>query len=313
MIDRQQIVATLDSFDPSQSTTPAPLVETYWKHYGIDFSRQDVSVTQTIGTVESAGELLVCQLFKPQNPVASCFILHGYYDHVGLFGHLIAALLKHDIEVVAFDQPGHGLSSGEPASINSFFIYADSLEACMNCCQGKIQQPWHLVGQSTGAAVAMTYLLQRNAAAFDKVVLLAPLVRPSGWRYLKIIQPLLSTFLKKLPRNFAVNSSDSSFLTFVRELDPFQSKYLKLQWITAMRDWIRWFVQQPDHSKPMLVLQGEKDSTVDWAFNIDAIRRLFPQSVVQYFAEAGHHMVNESEELREEIFAVLVEELLADR
>ena len=37
-------------------------------------------------------------------------ISHGYYDHAGLYGHLIEHLLSRGWNVAIFDQIGHGLS-----------------------------------------------------------------------------------------------------------------------------------------------------------------------------------------------------------
>ena len=49
---------------------------------------------------------------------------------------------------------------------------------------------------------------------------------------------------------------------------------------------------------PVLVLQGDRDGTVGWRYNMKAIAKLFPGSRIEYLPGAGHQLANESAAIR---------------
>ena len=55
-------------------------------------------------------------------------ICHGYFDYVGLYRHLIAHVLELGYAVLAYDLPGHGLSSG-PRGDPGLPIYREVLDS----------------------------------------------------------------------------------------------------------------------------------------------------------------------------------------
>ena len=104
----------------------------YRRHYGIDADSLGRHHSHRIGTFLSGGYTLIAQHFQlPEAGAATVFLLHGYYDHAGLYGHLIRQCLALGYSVVIIDLPGHGLSSGKPASIGSFEEYSEALESVL--------------------------------------------------------------------------------------------------------------------------------------------------------------------------------------
>lgn len=289
----------------------APEVEEYYRHYGIDFATTLRDVRQHIGRFESGHFDIVCQLFLRENARGTVFMVHGYFDHVGIYAPLIGHLLAKNYSVVAFDLPGHGLSSGESASISSFSHYDDALENCVRRCQGHLAQPWHALGQSTGGAAVMSYLMRERQQPFDKVVLLAPLVRPLRWRLGKLAHLGLARFMDQYPRKFRVNSHDPAFVEFVENEDPLQSRYLKMDWVKALKQWLKWFLELPPSAVALLVIQGDGDQTVDWRYNLQVIREKFPAARFHYVQEANHHLVGEAEDIRGRVFQA-IDNYLAD-
>lgn len=89
--------------------------QAYQRFYGLDFPQR--SVRKGLGRFEVGGYELVSQVWWPEKAVATLFVFHGYYDHMGLYRHLIEWALEQKFAVIACDLPGHGLSSGERASI----------------------------------------------------------------------------------------------------------------------------------------------------------------------------------------------------
>jgi alpha-beta hydrolase superfamily lysophospholipase len=283
----------------------------YLRHYGIDFAATMPSIGHEFGVLDGAYRLAVHR-WHPPAPRATVFVLHGYFDHIGLYRHLIRDLLERRFAVVGLDMPGHGLSSGDPAHIDSFDEYVDAFACCRAALMPAVRGPWHIVGQSTGAAVAMEWVLANGytkaSAPFTGLALLAPLVRPANWRVVRIAYHLGRHFVRERERLFRANTDDVEFLRFLREADPLQAQKMPIAWVAAMVDWMRHFMQHPPTDVPALVIQGEQDTTVDWRFNVPVVERLFDARVV-YFEQGRHHVVNQAAPLRERIFTLLAEYL----
>jgi alpha-beta hydrolase superfamily lysophospholipase len=294
-------------------SAPAERLQAYCKFYGLDIeslaSGIDAEIHHSSGCFPAAGFRIACHHFFQTGSKGTAFVLHGYYDHVGLYAHLIRYFLHKRLDVVAFDLPGHGLSTGAQASIDSFSEYGEVLSECLQRAGAAgLAQPWHLVGQSTGATIAMDHCLRMGdqaAELLDKVVLLAPLIHPKAWARGRLLHTLLQHFVTGVSRDFADNSSDREFLHFVRAVDPLQSRQLTARWVGGLKQWLLAFEQYPPSMLPVQVIQGAADSTVDWRYNLKRIREKFPRAGMHMLAEARHHLVNESPEIRARIFQIL--------
>lgn len=285
---------------------------------------------------------IAVQAWVPAAPRGTCFVVHGYFDHVGLYRHLIAWALARDLTVLAFDLPGHGLSSGEPVSIPDFLDYQHVLVGILALAEtgakaGLAPKPWRAIGQSTGAAILLDYLLgasgpvvARNPAQgimreqsgvsqglgedletsarvppWRQVALLAPLVRVTSWGGVNITWQLLHRFQDRVPRGFGVNSHDPAFLNFQKYEDPMQIRYVSAQWVGSMIRWARRIERvEPCRFSP-IILQGDEDKTVDYAFNLPVLSGKFAQPKIIMLPNGRHHLVNESEKLRAEMFGEL--------
>jgi alpha-beta hydrolase superfamily lysophospholipase len=287
----------------------------YLEFYDIDFAGEIDGVDHYFGRIDDPPHRLSIHCWRPRRPVGQFFVLHGYFDHIGIYRHLIRFLLERHFVVVGFDLPGHGLSSGDPAHIDSFDEYVTSFDRCL-CVIGPERRglPWHIVGQSTGAAIAMEWALtngyMKANAPFESMVLLAPLVRPARWPIVRVGYHFGRHFVERQARMFNQNSDDAEFLRFLRELDPLQAKSLPIAWVTAMVHWMRRFRRHSPTDLAPLVIQGQRDGTVDWRFNVKEIGRLFDADIV-YVPEARHHLVNESTPIRSRVFAAIEAHLRA--
>lgn len=284
----------------------------YARYYGLNFVELEpelADVRASIGTFVSGPFELVCQHFLPPHgsPSKTAFLLHGYFDHAGLYRHLIKHLLRVNIAVVIFDLPGHGLSSGATASIRSFQEYSEAFMKCLQLAtQQHVAMPWVAIGQSTGAAIFMDALLEQKLdknSQFENLILLGPLLRPKYWSRSKILFSLSKLFVASTPRKFSKNSHDPEFLEFLESRDELQSRILPRDWVQAMIDYINRFEAAPSHEQPLRLIQGRGDGTVEWETNIPKILEKFPGSSVCWIEEAGHHLVNESAHYREQVFA----------
>jgi lysophospholipase len=159
------------------------------------------------------------------------------------------------------------------------------------------------MAQSTGCA-ALVDFARAHPWPFRHAVLLAPLVRPVSWMKIRIAHRLLHRFADHVPREFSDNSSDRAFLEFVQR-DPLQSRKVSVRWVGALKRWLADLVPSDLGVGPTLVIQGGDDRTVDWKYNLNFIDKLFPGSRVEYLPDAGHHLANESDELRRRYYRAI--------
>ncbi|AXM97124.1 alpha/beta hydrolase [Pseudomonas plecoglossicida] len=302
---------SLDRLRPSLAPLGArqPLstqAQDYQRFYGLNMPGQS-----WLGGVQAAGFELVGQVWLPQQPVATLFLLHGYYDHMGLYRHVIEWALKLGYAVISCDLPGHGLSSGERASISDFELYQQVLDALFEqALQLGLPRRWHLCGQSTGGAIAVDHVLHKGAQSpiDGQVILLAPLVRPRAWRWSKFSYRVLRHFVNGIERRFSENSNDPTFLPFL-EADPLQPRRLPTAWVGALMAWVKRIEAAPRSSRQPLIVQGEADGTVDWPYNLRVLKAKFDEPQILLLPEARHHLANELPSIRQRYFDFIAQRL----
>jgi len=308
--DMERLHRQTPVFDAAREPDYGDAAQDYFAFYGIDFEKNLPGVRHYFGHFSSGKYDIVAHYFAVADALGTCFVFHGYFDHAGLFRHVIEYCLRRRLSVVIYDLPGHGLSTGERASIPSFADYGAVLRDCMKLFAPTAPQPWHAIAQSTGCAVLMEHLLRTDlptvkAPAFDKVVLLGPLVRAAEWLWVKTAYWLGHKFLDRVNRRFAVNSGDEAFLNFLENVDPLQERFISVRWVDALLRWERLFESFPRSERKLLIIQGQRDTTVDWRYNIPVIREKFPQARYLPLQSAYHHLANETQDVREKMFAAV--------
>ena len=256
--------------------------------------------------VEADGERVTAQYFVPQQVEGVAFVLHGYFDHVGLFAHVIEPLLARDLAVVCFDQIGHGLSGGARHTIDSFDTYIRATAIVYRQARSDLADldsgPWHWVGQSMGGGLVLEALQGQLAAdGVGEVILLAPLTLPYGWWLNQWVYRVARTGIKERPRRITENAENQEFLA-LQHADPLRALTLPIGWVDAMVQWHGRFAKYPASELAPKVLQGDADRTVDARY----MRRLYAQRYphAEHFLVAGgrHHLANESEARRQQMW-----------
>lgn len=282
----------------------------YQAYYGLDLPHH-ANIERRLGCFAVHGYQVAVQAWCPEQPLASLLILHGYYDHMGLYRHVVDWGLRMGFAVLACDLPGHGLSSGPRASINEFDEYQAVLKGLLHeAAQLQLPQPWHLLGQSTGAAIALEYLLSHpEQPQLGRGILLAPLVRPRAWAWSRFSYEVVRRFVKQIPRRFSENSGDAAFLEFIQTHDPLQPNVLPTAWVGALSRWIPRIEAAATSPHSPIIVQGEADMTVDWQHNLPVLERAFTAPEILRLPGARHHLVNEHETIRREYFDFLSDRL----
>lgn len=286
----------------------SPIERDYASFYHIDFGAYRSSVRHQLGYLRIGDLKIAVNSFEQQAVVnrGTILLVHGLFDHIGLYGSAIEFFLSHGYNVVGFDLPGHGLSSGKAVEVANFSEYQAVFERMVQFCLDVLPAPLSVFGQSTGGAIIIDYLTaeanQKKRAKFMHTILFAPLVRPVNWRQAAALHTVLHPFVRRWKRKFLGNSSDMEFQQFLRHYDPLQATHLSVPWVGALKRWIRDIEARESVAESPIVLQGHKDVTVDWGHNMTMISRLFVTPKIVFVPHASHHLVNESSDILHEIY-----------
>jgi alpha-beta hydrolase superfamily lysophospholipase len=292
----EQLLADIPLIDkPTHSDSS--LIQQYLAFYDLDLLKEGLASSHRIYHSEIAGFRIVEQIWEPTTSNAKTLVVcHGYFDHTALYGQAIRWALKNNFRCHCFDLPGHGLSSGKAGAIDSFDQYSEVLSAII---KREAYTGLHLFGQSTGCAIILNAILDRQLAftqQAEKLILLAPLVRSKYWHYLRPVYFVLRAALSSVKRKFKASSHDTRFNEFLEQHDPLQSRNIPLCWLGAMDEWSNKLCKlKQAENIPTLIIQGKDDQTVDWSFNIKQISRCLPSLSIQYIDKAKHQLVNESQ------------------
>lgn len=304
MIDPSKLSKSLKPLDLKSPALLSPAQLDFYQQYQIDFSGRWLDLEQWCGSVRSGNYQIATYVYRLPTAQKNLILVHGYFDHAGLYGSLIEYGLARGFNVVVFDLPGHGLSTGAPLVVSDFAEYVQAFEDCLFLCGEHLPGNWSVVAQSTGCSVVMDYLLNQPEIFFERVVLLAPLVRPKGWSWINLAHSICNRWFDYVPRRFAKSSHNADFLRFLKK-DPLQVKKISVSWVGALVCWVKKYLSAQPVDYPLLLIQGTGDSTVDWQYNIPQIKKKFPRVEVEYLQGARHHLANESEQYQQKLFGLM--------
>jgi len=311
----ERLKAGLPPLSRSLSAETRAVAETYRQHYDLAFD----NASWHIGTVYAAGYRIAAQLFIPKrSPRALAVLLHGYLDHAGLNRHAVHALLESGCAVVAFDMPGHGLSSGARGDIGDFREYSDVLHRVLATSRlhleaaeaergGDPAKPLPLVGvgHSTGAAALLEHL-EHYETNYDALVFVAPLVRIRLWPLSQAGIRLGAPLIETVARRIDAASSNPEYIEFSTARDPLGVYRVPLSWAETYLDWEqRTHSYHSTHTTPLLVLQAEHDSVVDNDYNRAYLHNRFEHVSMLTIAETRHSLLNEPADRRRKVFAAI--------
>ena len=294
----------LEPLNLNRPYQPSVEIQAYRHLYGL----QLLDCEHWQGYVKMPLFRLHVQVFQPKTEKISgtVCLLHGYLEHSGIYQPMIQELLEQGFSVLTYDLPGHGLSDGSPASIQSFDHYQQVLQAVHHYVKhaDQLPQPWLGIGQSTGGAIWMHHLLEyaekRQNPIVGRVLLLSPLIRPAktAWWHNSIGLGIIRRIRRQVPRHFRRNNHNPEFLRFIRLKDPLQPRMMGMDWILAMSKWMLEMERRPACRIPVWMAQGALDETVDWRYNIEFIRTKFRLQTLLMLEEGSHQLINERADIR---------------
>jgi alpha-beta hydrolase superfamily lysophospholipase len=293
----------LAPLDLSKSPFESRFTKTYSAFYGIDFP----DIVHHIGYIRTTAYTIATQAFITPLSKGTVIVVHGYFDHSAMMRQCIRECIEMGFSVLTIDLPGHGLSSGERASISSFSEYASVLDECITHCKNFLIGPFHFVGHSTGCSAGLEWLRTPtliNNTLVDKVVFLAPLVLNTGSVVTRLLFNILKKHIDEIYGFYKSTTSDPEFELF-RKNDPLRPKKFPLRWLNSAIEWNKKIHKQGLLDRKITLIQGTSDTVVDWKYNLDFLERKTRNTEIYYVEGARHQLHNEREDLQVQVKAAL--------
>lgn len=236
---------------------------------------------------------------SPGEPDGTVLFFHGFLDHSFTNAYIIDWLLNEkNMRVVAGDMPGHGRSGGVRGGIDSFDTYTAYCH--------EIIEAWGLVasevigiGHSTGASILINYSRQ-SSIPFMGLVFAAPLIKINYHNLIDKGIDFAHPKIMEIPARRMKSCRNRVFLK-TKWNDPMGVKKFSISWVRALVEWNRHWIDFTSEI-PLLVLQGKKDTTVEWKNNIPILERCYINSEIMLYKRMGHHILNEKEGFRKIVF-----------
>jgi alpha-beta hydrolase superfamily lysophospholipase len=242
--------------------------------------------------------------WNPPSCDAVVIFLHGYGEHSGFYHRLGNTLNHANIELVALDEIGHGLSEGDRGVVNSFDdLVENGRRLTQLATDASPGVPIFLMGHSMGA-IAAALTIMDDPRPYHGAILTGSLLSPVRWVLDLIEAGEQATF----EIEFTDLSSDPAYLDEIANDALASSTTLALSLLAPIIP-PAWELLDQGFAKtelPMLFIQGE----LDILGPVDEARRWvarLPNAQIKVFEEKHHDILNETvhREVADEIIAFI--------
>ncbi|MDH5581192.1 MAG: alpha/beta hydrolase [Bdellovibrionales bacterium] len=241
------------------------------------------------------------------------FIIQGRNETTEMYDHVVNQLQHYlKVDIVLFDLPGQGHSSGEKFHINSYQEdYMDVFSNIFHYFKGDSN---HIIGHSTGALIAMTFALENKV---NEMVLTSPFMALYNYPFFLPKIEALSSFICQLPFLKKTSSQRSRIVPFeqnnltnCRELYDRFNKGGPPTWnwlyeITKAQEFLRKNISRL--TTPTLAILAGDDSIVDnFAFK-ELAEQMNPKPDIIEFENEKHALFISPLQTQEKIIKVISE------
>lgn len=265
-----------------------------------DFNPQ---MTYSSNTLESGKYQLKIHRWESKNNQKWAMLTHGLLDHCLYLKPIMNFLIEHQYNILCYDLPGHGASSGEPVDIDQFKSYKNAHHDVLSLLPESKDSLF--LGHSTGNVGLLQSLIENQGKTqFEKIVMVAPLTRSYLWQlYGWAITQKSTKALKKIP--IVMRSDHPDYKELVAN-DPYRRKSLPTNWLLQLHLWFQEIKDQPvTNSSHFHVLFGDRDTVVDHRFGKNFFETSFPDSKVHILPKTKHMPHYDKEKPRDSFFELL--------
>ena len=253
--------------------------------------------------VAADGTELFAQCWAPPTtPRGLLIVVHGIKDHSSRYAELSSRVVRETgFTVCAMDHRGHGRSAGHRASVVSFDLYLDDLDAFVRRSRERVGAglPVFLFGHSMGGALSVLLVTERDLDVAG-VVLSAPALRVERHPLEIASTGVLAAILPDAP---VVASDDALFSRdpeVVRAMGvdpliygvPHPARFGGAFLDGIVRVWAR----ASDFDVPLLVLHGTGDRLTDPRGSAEFVAHAgSPAATLRLYRGLYHDLVHEPE------------------
>ena len=247
---------------------------------------------------------LFYQSWIPSNPKAVVQILHGGFEHIGRYKHVVERLTSENFIIYGNDHRGHGRSEGKRNHIKSFDEYMeDSYILTKMIKDNHPDLPIFILGHSMGSCVA-----QRFAIKYQKEIQ-GLILSGSGTGigiipvFLRIVAKIMAKIYPTFKAASNLNPDDLSH--DLESIEDYTSDPLINYKIATAAMGVAFMNHYPeikskigDITIPVLIQKGSLDETVSGIDELIADLKT-KDKTVKIYKNGKHEMYNEIEEKRE--------------
>lgn len=237
-------------------------------------------------------------------PSKLIFFVHGYGDNCAYVKPMHRWFIKNNFDVLCMELPGHGESSGNRADIKSFQDYGKTLKDVLASINLRNYNKTYFIGHSTGNVGVTQLLMEDESLPFDKVIMVAPLIRSYKWNLSIKTYKAFGKYLEHIPRrNMYKNTPEYIQL---KKLDPAPITKLPTNWFGELIKWNDSLSKTSPVNAEVFSIFGMEDKVIDWNFNSSFYAQLFPNGHVKLIEDAGHVFHYEKKEIKKSFFDILL-------
>lgn len=240
-------------------------------------SMRIIPVTNEIGPVTEQtltaadGASLRLRIARAQMPKGSIIVVHGIDDHLGRYGPLVRFLSQNGYDTYAYDQRGHGHSSGARNDITTFWDYVSDLERVHDMAQrANPTLPQHIFGHSMGAVVVLLALTRYPDKWRSAILQGCPLaLRQTLPRWVEVLGRAVGMLFPRLRTRTGIEAEQLTRDTAVVDeyrRDPHVAGKVTLRWGVEFLDALEHVRDRAQTLRtPLLILHGEADRVANAA------------------------------------------------
>lgn len=250
---------------------------------------------------------LFVQSWRPEGEVKAVIVLvHGIGEHSSRYYDWASRFTSLGFAVVAFDQRGHGLSSGKRGVISSYDDFMSDIDLILIETLNKFPDiPMFLYGHSMGGGEVLNHLLRKNSN-YIGVISTSPWIITQAAPP-KFVIPLVRILSRLLPKTCIKTKFDTSMLSHdnevVRKYDEDDLIHHKVSFRlfeSAYDAGYHVLNSNQKIDKPLLLLHGGEDRITNCVASKHFAMKNKENCTFKSWEEGYHELHNEN--FKEEVF-----------
>lgn len=210
------------------------------------------------------------QIWEAKTTKAVVILVHGMGEHSGRYVHVAKKLTDNNFSVVAFDQFGHGKTTGKRGHNPSFEAVLESVTKTIEKAKELFpKKPIFLYGHSMGGNVVVNYVLRKKqdlkgviaTSPFLKLAFQPPKIKLAVGKLLRKIAPSI-TMGNELDAN-DISRDKIEVEKYIN--DPLVHAKISPNFSLTFIETGKWAIEKANKLQtPMLLLHGTGDKIIDY-------------------------------------------------